>query len=322
MTKDELKALWAELGENHYNHRIGDYANEIPPGPPRPGYDVTRLEGAPRARDARDPHPRREEAAAGQPAGLPAPRARSTRSGTTASTSTSPPTTRSPAAAPAPSGSSLELHANSGSMLNGQDDKDRVINYEYSLVYGLDGQVDETNPYAADWISVGGEAMFAPLNVLELVESRWGGHNPHVTEANVRSLDLANGGGRPWPASARRPPQFRPVAEYEAGRAAMIAERTDDPNVQPRFGGFLRLRRRWRLLPPACSGGKPPACPARPLRLATRPDPGPALRRAAPGRAFCVPSVIDGRTRSSLARPTALRTGLVGQSASAGLART
>jgi len=39
MTKDELKALWAELGENHLNHRIGDYANEIPPGPPRPGYD-------------------------------------------------------------------------------------------------------------------------------------------------------------------------------------------------------------------------------------------------------------------------------------------
>ncbi|MFO0889710.1 MAG: hypothetical protein U0790_11295 [Isosphaeraceae bacterium] len=39
LTKDELKSLWAELGENHYNHRIGDYANEIPPGPPRPGPD-------------------------------------------------------------------------------------------------------------------------------------------------------------------------------------------------------------------------------------------------------------------------------------------
>ena len=51
--------------------------------------------------------------------------------------------------------SALELHANSGSMLNGQEDKDRVVNYEYSLVYGLDGRVDETNPYAADWISVG-----------------------------------------------------------------------------------------------------------------------------------------------------------------------
>ena len=88
----------------------------------------------------------------------------------------------------------LELHANSGSMLNGQDDKDRVGLYEYSLVYGMDGRVDESNPYAADWISVGGEAMFAPLNVLEVVESRWAGHNPYVTESKVRSLDLANGG--------------------------------------------------------------------------------------------------------------------------------
>ena len=36
MTQDELKALWAELGENHYNHRIGDYANDIPPARPAP----------------------------------------------------------------------------------------------------------------------------------------------------------------------------------------------------------------------------------------------------------------------------------------------
>ena len=75
LTRDELKALWAELGENHLNHRIGDYANEIPPGPPRPGPDETRLQGAPRARDARDPHPRRAQAAAGQPPGVPASRA-------------------------------------------------------------------------------------------------------------------------------------------------------------------------------------------------------------------------------------------------------
>ncbi len=70
-----------------------------------------------------------------------------------------------------------------------------MIYYEYNLVYGLDGKVDETNPAAADWISVGGEALFAPLNVLQVVESRWQGHNPYVTEANVRALDLANGGG-------------------------------------------------------------------------------------------------------------------------------
>jgi hypothetical protein len=93
-----------------------------------------------------------------------------------------------------------------------------VIYYEYNLVYGLDGRVDETNPAAADWISVGGEALFAPLNILELVESRWQGHNPYVTEANVRALDLANGGGLGRFTSA--PPQFRSVQEYEGNRSA------------------------------------------------------------------------------------------------------
>ena len=64
---------------------------------------------------------------------------------------------------------------------------------------------------------MGGEALFAPLNVLELVESRWGGHNPQVTEANVRRST--------WPTAVRnqrrlatRRPQFRSVAEYEVGR--------------------------------------------------------------------------------------------------------
>ena len=45
---------------------------------------------------------------------------------------------------------------------------------------------------------------------------------PYVTEANVRSLDLANGGA----AVARfrsTPPQFRSVVEYEGGRPPMIA---------------------------------------------------------------------------------------------------
>ena len=112
----------------------------------------------------------------------------------------------------------VELDANSGSMLNGQDDKHRVINYEYTLVYGLDGKVDETNPHAADWISVGGEAMFAPLNILEVVESRWAGHNPYVTEANVRALDLANGGGRrPLRLGSAAVPPGRPVRRSPLG---------------------------------------------------------------------------------------------------------
>ena len=126
---------------------------------------------------------------------------------------------------------SVELHANSGSMLNGQDDKDRVINYEYNLVYGLDGKVDETNPTAADWISVGGEALFAPLNVLELVESRWGGHNQQVTEANVRSIDLANGGIRS--AAARRYSPDLPAGRSVRGRPPADDRRAIDDGSPP-----------------------------------------------------------------------------------------
>jgi hypothetical protein len=79
--------------------------------------------------------------------------------------------------------------------------------------------------------------MFAPLNVLELVQSRWGGHNPHVTEANVRFLDLANGGGMVG-RLAGNAPYFRPVSQYEAGRPAMLARGGDDEPA-PRFGGFF-----------------------------------------------------------------------------------
>jgi hypothetical protein len=142
----------------------------------------------------------------------------------------------------------IEVHTNSGSSLNGQDEKDRVVQYQYSLVYGLDGRVDESNPAAADWISVGGEALYAPLNVLQVLESQWAGHNPYVTLDNVRQLDLANGGGQSARFAGKRP-DFLPVAQFEAGRPAlggnnapMFAGQTD-PYQQDgprRSGGFFR----------------------------------------------------------------------------------
>jgi hypothetical protein len=238
MTRDELKALWAELGENHFNHRIGDYANEIPPGPPHPGSDACDWR-APRVHAMLETHIRGERKIL--LANLRAFPPRGTinevwNHGVYHYVATYK---AIPHRGERAVNIFIELHANSGSMLNGQDDKDRVVTYQYNLVYGLDGRVDETNPAAADWISVGGEALFAPLNVLELVETRWGGHNQQVTEANVRSIDMANG------ATDRRrlagsPPIFRPVAEYEVGRMQMIADGDDGYRQGPRFGGFLR----------------------------------------------------------------------------------
>ena len=60
-----------------------------------------------------------------------------------------------------------------------------------------------------------------------------------MTEANVRSIDMANGGidNRRF---AARPPMFRSVAQYEAGRQQMFAESDNEIRQTPRFGGFLR----------------------------------------------------------------------------------
>jgi hypothetical protein len=240
MTKDELKALYAELGENHYNHRIGDYAADIPPGPPRPGFDGTDR-FVPRFHAVLEQHVRgQRQALIGNLRGFP-PRG-------TANEVWNQGIGKYIATYHAVAGKgersvrlTVEIHANSGSCLNGNDDAPRIVKYEYILVYGLDGKVDETAPQLADWISVGGEAMFAPLNLLEVLQTTWQGHNPMVTEANVRSLDLANGGsgvGR----LASKPPEFRPVAAYEAGRAPMFANGGggyggDDGS--PRRGGGL-----------------------------------------------------------------------------------
>jgi hypothetical protein len=241
MTKDELKALWAELGENHYNHRIGDYANEIPPGPPRPGPDETDWK-APRVHAMFETHIRGErKPILGNMRAFP-PRGTVSEVWNQGIYKYIAEYKAIPNRGPRAVNIKIEVHTNSGSMLNGQDDKDRVIFYEYNIVYGLDGRVDETNPAAADWISVGGEALYAPLNILELVESRWQGHNPYVTEANVRALDLANGGGGGRFASA--PPQFLPVAQYEGNRRLSQTLASGASGASTGFfqrrGGFLR----------------------------------------------------------------------------------
>ena len=135
----------------------------------------------------------------------------------------------------------VELVANAGSSLNGQDAEPRVVKYVYTLVYGLDGKIDETQANTNDWVSLSGEAMFAPLNVLEVVETKWQGHNPYITEANVRSMDIANGGN--YGRFAANPPQWRAVGTYEAGRAPMFANRNaggspSSANASPRRGLF------------------------------------------------------------------------------------
>ena len=248
MTADELKALWAELGENHLNHRIGDHASNIPPGPPRPGFDETDR-FVPRFHAMLETHIRGErKALLGNLRAFP-PRGTTNEVWNHGIGKYTARYTALPGKGERAVRLDVELEGNAGSSLNGQDDKPRVVKYVYTLIYGLDGRVDETQAFAADWIGLEGEALFCPLNLLEVVQSTWQGHNPYLTESNVRAIDLANGGG--YGRFAGAAPQFRPVLAYEAGRAPFLpvgfnrpgpdlnAFNPDTPS--PRRGGLFRF---------------------------------------------------------------------------------
>ncbi|HEU5117294.1 MAG TPA: hypothetical protein VFT74_11575 [Isosphaeraceae bacterium] len=222
LTQDELKGLYAELGENHYNHQIGDNVNNVPAGPPRPGWDPTDS-FVPRFHSVLETHIRGQRKAllanlrAFPPNGKPN-EVWNHGVGKYVATYHAVPGRGERSVR-----IDLELTANTGSDLNHSDTKPRINSYSYILVYGLNGTVDESQTAMADWISVGKQAMFAPLNVMEVVSSRWQGHNPMVTEANVKAVDLANGGGFGGTRFAGTAPQFRPVSAYEGGRAPMFA---------------------------------------------------------------------------------------------------
>ena len=245
LTRDELKALWAELGENHMNHRIGDYATDIPPGPPRPGFDETDR-FVPRFHAMLETHIRgQKQPLLGNLRAFP-PRGTTNEVWNHGIGKFTAKYTAIPGKGERAMKLEVELEANSGSMLNGQDSNPRIINYVYTLVYGLDGKIDETQAGASDWISLTGEALYAPLNLMEVVQTRWAGHNPYVTEANVRAIDLANG-GTSYGRFSSTAPKFSPVFTYEAiaasdtasNRPGMTNTNVDMSPAPP-----------WRTLPP------------------------------------------------------------------------
>lgn len=64
--------------------------------------------------------------------------------------------------------------------------------YVYIITYSTNGEATVVTRPGTDWISVGGEASFAPA-ILRVVNTPvWVADNPHVIEANVRADDSAN----------------------------------------------------------------------------------------------------------------------------------
>lgn len=257
LTKDELKALWAELGENHLNHKIGDFATDIPYGPPMPGWDACDR-FAPRVHSMFERHIRgQKQILLANMRAFP-PRGTSDEVWNQGVGKYIAKYHAVPGRNELVVRIDMEIYANSGSCINGQDDKPRVVNYSYVIPYNVNGDVDENRAGEADWLSVSGEALYAPLNVLEVVQSWWQGHNPYVTEANVRALDLANGGGgaKTRFLAAGGPPKFMSVAQYEAGRPSFFGNggmqrrgmfgmgQPDAANAQPRRGLFRFLGNR------------------------------------------------------------------------------
>ena len=237
-SQDELKALWAELGEDARNHRIGDHVTDIAAGPPRPGPDACDWSAA-RFHRILEEHVRaRKQPLLGNLRAFP-PRGTADEVWNHGIGRYTARYLAIPGRDPRTVTIEVEIEANSGSSLNGQDEKPRIVRYTYALAYGTDGRVDESRADASDWISVGGEAIYAPLNLMEVTGTRWGGHNSYVTEANVRAIDLANGGD---PARyAGNPPRFQPAGSVESGPLRRLASGGSSGLGQPRRGGLVRF---------------------------------------------------------------------------------
>src|SRR5207244_7964277 len=133
MTRDELKSLGAELGDNHLNHRIGDYSTDIPPGPPRPGFDETDR-FVPRFHQMLETHIRgKKQSLLGNLRAFP-PRGTTNEVWNHGIGKFTAKYSAIPGKGERAVKLDVELVANAGSSLNGQDEKPRIIHYVYSLV--------------------------------------------------------------------------------------------------------------------------------------------------------------------------------------------
>jgi hypothetical protein len=184
---DELEGLWAELGEETGIQNIPDGYGDCPAGPPISGSDGTDTY-------AGKFHKMMEQYIKGLGKALQS-NLRSEGGGSeevwnhavwkyTAKFEEAPGDNENKVKI------AITVYANADHTPPTDDANNRVINYVYIIEYS-GGVVDDLSS-SQDWISVSGQAKYAPSNLLYLTGVNWGGINTSVTESNVRLIDSAN----------------------------------------------------------------------------------------------------------------------------------
>ena len=185
---DEVEGLWGELGEAAGIYTIPDGFGGMPAGPPAPGADGT---------DAKIPefHALLEEWIKNGQVALQS-NLRSVGALDSSEVWNHAVYKFLASYEEAPGGNEKivkitnELFANEDLEPVSNGGGDRELDYVYIVEYTAGGAVDTTG--TKDFISVAGEASFAPSNLLHVTAAAWGGANPHVTLANVKADDGAN----------------------------------------------------------------------------------------------------------------------------------
>ena len=198
-----------------------------------------------------------QQAAARQPPGLPAPRHDQRGLEPRRSASTSPRYHAIPGRGARAVRIEIELHANSGSMPQrpGRQGRDRSPT---STSWSTASTARSTRPTRRrpTGSRVGGEAMFAPLNIMEVVQSRWAGPQPagHRGQRPVarpgqrrRRIQPAGSPATPPQVPPRRQLRSRPRAASEQSpqrRRARYSPSRPLPHLRPKLIAvpFLPIR--------------------------------------------------------------------------------
>ena len=184
---DELEGLWSELGEHSGGHVFNDPVFGIPAGPPVPGADDTD-DFAPSFHGVLEKYVK---------SGGKALYAQLRSDGGTADQVWNHAVFKFSATfEEAPGGDEKVVKITN--LVTANDDHapptgdldTRDPQYVYIISYDAGGLPDAARP--KDWISVGGDASFAPWGIAVIVAPSWLANNPNVTEANVRADDGAN----------------------------------------------------------------------------------------------------------------------------------